>query len=140
MVRMFVCAVLAGFVFAALTPLQALAQKKKVEITKKWSGSVEDRKAMKPDCITSAKQLEAIWKAWKAKGDVPKVDFTKDLVVAVYSVGSRLNMAGASLDAKGNLNVLGFGTRDIRPGFRYVLGVVPREGVKTVNNKELPRD
>ncbi|MCI0458560.1 MAG: hypothetical protein L0Z62_16475 [Gemmataceae bacterium] len=139
MVRLLVCAVAAGFVFAAVAP-QAVAQKKKVEITQKWSGSVEDEKAIKPECITSAKGLEAVWKAWNVKGDVPKVDFTKNLVVAVYSVGSKLNMAGATLDDKGNLDVLGFGTRDIRPGFRYVLGVVSREGVKTVNKKDLPRD
>jgi hypothetical protein len=140
MSRLLACAVMAGFLVAAVATPEALAQKKKVEITKKWSGSVEDEKAMKPECITSAKGLEAVWKAWKVAGEVPKVDFDKNLVVAVYSSGSRLNMAGANLDDKGNLEVLGFGTRDIRPGFRYVLGVVSREGVKTVNNKELPKE
>jgi hypothetical protein len=140
MFRLLNYAVLAGFVFAALAPPQAVAQGKKVEITKTWSGSVEDEKAMKPECITSAKGLEAVWKAWKIAGDVPKVDFTKNIVVAVYSAGSKLNMAGANLDDKGNLDVLGVGTRDIRPGFRYVLGVVSREGVKTVNKKDLPKE
>jgi len=138
MFRSLVCVVLASFTFAAVAP-HAAAQKKKVEITKKWSGSVEDEKAIKPECITSTKGLEAVWKAWKIEGDVPKVDFTKDIVVAVYSVGSKLNMAGANLDDKGDLTVLGLGTRDIRPGFRYVLGVVSREGVKTVNKKDLPK-
>ena len=140
MFRLLVCVVLAVSVFAAVASSQAADQKKKVEITKKWSGSVEDEKAMKPECITSAKGLKAVWKAWMIEGDVPKVDFTKDIVVAVYSVGSKLNMAGANLDDKGNLDVLGFGTRDIRPGFRYVLGVVSREGVKTVNKKDLPKE
>jgi hypothetical protein len=105
-----------------------------------WSGSVEDEKAIKPECIVSAKGLEAVWKAWKLKGDVPKVDFTKSMVVAVYSVGSKLKMARATLDDNGDLIVLGAGTRDIRPGFRYVLGVVSREGVKTVNKKALPKE
>jgi hypothetical protein len=140
MVRTLVCAVLAGLVIAAVEPPQAVAQKKKVEITKKWSGSVEDEKKIKPECITSAKGLEAVWTAWNVKGEVPKIDFTKNLIVAVYSSGSKLNMAGATLDEKGNLNVVGLGTLDIRPGFRYVLGVVSREGVKTVNKKELPRE
>ena len=139
MFRSFVCAVLAGFAFAAVAP-PAAAQKKKVEITQKWSGSVADEKAIKPECITSAKGLEAVWKAWKIAGDVPKVDFTKAIVVAVYSGGSKLNMAGANLDNNGDLTVLGLGTRDIRPGFRYVLGVVSREGVKTVNKKNLPKE
>jgi hypothetical protein len=140
MLRVSVCVLLAGFVFTALTPSEALAQKKKLQIGQKWSGSVDDEKAIKPDCITTAKGLEAVWKAWKAAGDVPKVDFDKNIVVAVYSVGSKLNMAAAILDEKGNLDVLGFGTRDIRPGFRYVLGVVSKEGVKTVNKKELPKE
>ena len=139
MLRLLVCALWAGLVFAAVGP-SALAQNKKMEITRKWSGSVEDEKAIKPECITTTMGLEAVWKAWKIEGDVPKVDFTKNLIVAVYSSGSRFNMAGATLDDKGNLDVLGFGTRDIRPGFRYVLGVVSKEGVKTVNKKELPKE
>jgi hypothetical protein len=140
MIRLCVCALLTTFALAAMTPSEALAQKKKVEVTQKGNGSVDDETAMKPEAITSAKGLESIWKAWKAKGDVAKVDFDKNIVVAVYSVGSRLNMTGASLDDNGNLEVLGFGTRDLRPGFRYVLGVVSREGVKTVNKKALPRE
>jgi ribosomal protein S12 len=49
-------------------------------------------------------------------------------------------MAGATLDEKGNLIVLGFGTRDLRPGFRYVLGTVRKDAVKTVNGKALPKE
>jgi hypothetical protein len=134
-----------GILFACValalvsTP-EALAQKKKVEIGKKWSGSVDDEKAIKPEAIVSDKGLDAVWKAWKVKGDMPKVDFTKDMVVAVYSVGSGLNIAGANLNDKGDLQVIGFGTRDIRPGFRYVLGVVSKDGVKTVNGKALPKE
>jgi hypothetical protein len=140
MFRLLGCAILAGLVCVVVAPQQAVAQKTKVAITKKWSGSVDDEKAIKPEAIISAKGLEAVWKAWKVAGDVPKVDFTKDMVVAVYSVGSKLNLAAANLDDKGNLEVLGFGTRDIRPGFRYVLGVVSKKGVKTVNKKALPKE
>jgi hypothetical protein len=71
---------------------------------------------------------------------VPKVDFTRDLVVAVYSTGSKLNLAGASLNDVGDLTVLGLGSRDLGPGFRYVLGVVSKEGIKTVNKKPLPKE
>lgn len=140
MLRLLVCALMASIVLAAVSAPEALAQKKKVEVTKKWSGSVDDEKAAKPEVIISTKGLEAVWKAWKIDGAVPKVDFTKDIVVAVYSPGSKLNVAGATLDDKGNLDVLGFGTRDLRPGFRYVLGVVSKEGVKTVNKKDLPKE
>ena len=140
MSRYLVCAVLAAFFFAVVGPTQALAQRKKVEIVKKWSGSVEDEKAIKPEVITSTKGLEAVWKAWKIQEEMPKIDFTKQIIVATYSVGSRLNLSAANLDDKGDLQVIGFGTRDIRPGFRYVLGLVSSEGVKTVNKKELPKE
>lgn len=142
MLRLLACAVLGCLALVSLSTSEAFAQKKKLEVTMTWKGSVEDQKLMKdaPSAITSAKGLEAIWKSWKIAGDVPKVDFEKNLVVGVYSVGSSLNLAGANLDDKGNLDVLGFGTRDIRPGFRYVLGVVSKDGVKTVNGKQLPKE
>jgi hypothetical protein len=136
--RFLVCALILGIGLAS----SAQAQKVKVPIDMKWSGSVDDENLMKgaPEAITSAKALEKIWQTWKVKGDAPKVDFGKFLVVGVYSRGSKLNMAGATLDEKGNLTVLGFGTRDLRPGFRYVLGTVTKDGVKTVNGKALPKD
>lgn len=139
MLRLLACSLFAAITVITFTAGDAQAQKKKVEVKMKWSGSVDDEKAMKPNAITNAKDLEAVWKAWKITGDVPKVDFAKEIVVATYSVGSKLNLGGANLDEKGNLEVLGFGTRDIRPGFRYVLATVSNDGVKTVNGKELPK-
>jgi hypothetical protein len=137
---MLILALLGCFVLLALAVPDAVAQKKKVEVTKKWSGSVDNDKASKPECITNAKILDAVWKEWKAAGELPRVDFTKEIVVAVYSSGSNLNLAGANLDANGNLEVLGLGTLDFGPGFRYVLGVVSKDGVKTVNGKAFPKD
>jgi len=124
----------------AVSAAPAAAEVKKVAIGQKWSGSVADENAPRPEVITSAKGLETVWKAWKIEADMPKVDFTKDLVVAVYSTGSKLNLAGASLNDAGDLTVLGLGSRDLGPGFRYVLGVVSKEGVKTVNKKPLPKE
>ena len=53
--------------------------------------------------------------------------------------GSRLNL-NTKLDDKGDLKVVGLGTRDLRPGFRYAIKSVSRDGVKTVNGKELPKE
>src|SRR5262245_53244119 len=130
--RLLLCAVIGGLFLSSWTAPHVQAQKVKVPVDMKWSGSVDDENLMKdaPEVITSAKMLEKTWKSWKVKGDVPKVDFGKFLVVGVYSRGSKLNMSGATLDEKGNLTVLGFGTRDLRPGFRYVLGTVSKDGVK----------
>jgi hypothetical protein len=138
MFRYRVWASLACLAFIGITS-QAL-EKKKVAIAEKWSGSVENEAVMKPECITSAKSLAAVWKAWKVKGEVPKIDFTKNIVVAVYSVGSKLDLAKVTLDDVGNLDVVGLGTSDFGPGFRYVLGLVSRDGVITLNKKDLPKE
>lgn len=132
-----------GLFMVAVGADGAQGEKKKVLVIMKWSGSVDDEKAEQKDAplaITSQKGFEKVWKAWKIEGDMPKIDFSKFLVVGTYSVGSKLNLAGVTLDEKGNLDVLGFGTRDLRPGFRFVLGQVSNDGVKTVNGKALPKE
>jgi hypothetical protein len=132
---------LAGFALIALFASEARAQKKPLKFTQEWKGSVADEAEQKgaPECITSAKGLEKLWKAWKIEGKVPKVDFDKEIIVIGTTRGSKLKLS-ASLDDKGNLTVLGLGTRDLVPGFRYVMATVPREGVKTVNKKDLPKE
>ena len=135
---------LVGLVAVAAVVLftsDALAQKNAVKPSKEWTGSVEDESLAKdaPACITSAKGLERLWKAWKIADKVPEVDFTKEIVVVTTTRGSKLRLA-AALDEKGNLMVGGLGTRDLAPGFRYVIATVSKEGVKTVNGKELPKE
>jgi hypothetical protein len=130
---------LLAVVVAGLLSNVALAEKKAVKATKQWTGSVADEKLLKdaPSCVTDAKSLEKLWKAWKIEDKVPEVDFTKEIVVIATTSGSKLNLF-ANLDDKGNLDVGGLGTRDLVEGFRYVIATVPREGVKTVNGAELP--
>ena len=70
---------------------------------------------------------------------MPKVDFDKEIVIVSTTRGSQLRLS-AQLEDNGNLQILGIATRDLRPGFRYVMGTVSREGVKTVNKKELPKE
>jgi hypothetical protein len=65
------------------------------------------------------------------------VDFRKELVLVQTTRGSRLQVI-ARREAGGNLRAGGIATRDLRPGFRYVIQVVPREGVRTVNGRPLP--
>jgi hypothetical protein len=119
----------------------AWAQKQPVPLRSEMSGSVGDDALLKgtPEFITTAAGFEKLWQQWMLKGKTPIVDFKKDLVVIVTSSGSKLSLT-PKLDEKGNLEVLGVGTLDFRPGFRYVLGVVSREGVKTVNGKALPKE
>ena len=131
--------VIMALLLATVLPLQAgPAKGKPVKILQQWSGSVEDLSLQKaaPEVIVSAPELEKLWQAWKVSGPAPQVDFAQELVVVATTRGSILRLAPV-LDDKGNLEVRGLSTMDLRPGFRYVIAVVSREGVKSVNGKEL---
>ena len=120
-------------------PLEGVpAERQPVTPVKEWTGSIDDPIIVSaaPEIIVSAKEFEALWLAWKLPGPVPEVDFSSNLVAVQTTQGSRLQLS-AVLEDNGNLKVLGLVTRDLRPGFRYVLAVLSRKGVKTVNGKEL---
>jgi hypothetical protein len=123
----------AGVTVAGPTPLKA---------TNTWMGSVGDEKLAKemPEngVITNAKAFVKLVTAWKVADKVPDVNFDKEIVLVATTVGSKLTLK-ASLDGKGDLKALGIATRDLLPGFRYVIISVPKDGVKTVNGKELPK-
>jgi hypothetical protein len=136
-----VLGMLVPLAIVAVLVSDARAEKKIVKLEKEWKGSVEDERLAKdlPAAIVDATALEKLWKAWTIQGQVPAVDFQKELVIITTTSGSKVRVS-ASLDDKGNLEVLGMATRDLRPGYRYVIATVSRKGVKTVNGKELPKE
>ena len=88
--------------------------------------------------VTNARDFAKLVKAWKVAEEAPEVNFDREIVLVAKTAGSKLTLK-ASLDEKGDLKALDLATRDLRPGFRYVIISVPKEGVKTVNGKELPK-
>jgi hypothetical protein len=139
MSRIQILGVLVALAMVSVLTNNALAEKKAVTLEKEWKGYVDDEALAKdtPAVIVDAKALEKLWKAWRIEGKVPDVDFKKQLVILMTISGSKLRLS-ATLDDKGNLGVLGLGTRDLRPGFRYVIATVSREGIKTVYGRKLP--
>lgn len=125
--------VMAGVVFAA--PIA-------VEASKSWKGSVADEKLAKEappnGVITNANDFAKLIKAWSVADKVPEVNFEKHLVLVATTRGSLLNLS-PTLDENGDLQARAISTRDLRPGFRYAIAAISKEGVKTVNGKELPK-
>lgn len=120
-------------------PGAALADKRPVEPIRTWKGSVADENRLPQDLpvvIHHGSQLQELWEHWQIKDPLPQVDFAQELVVATATRGSVLRLA-LTLDDRGNLEVGGLSTMDLRPGFRYVIATVSRAGVKTVNGKRL---
>ena len=65
---------------------------KAVPTIQKWSGIIRDdetlkRKAPVTGHVADAAQFEMLWKVWRPKEAVPKVDFSKELVVVVTAAG-----------------------------------------------------
>jgi hypothetical protein len=121
----------------SLTSEDAKAEKPKVVA----SGSVEDEALAKEmptsGVIVSEKGWEKLAKAWAIK-DPGKIDFTKELLIVGTWKGSSFGLTPTVKD--GDLTVSAAGTKDLRPGFRYQVVAIPREGIKTVKGKELPKE
>jgi hypothetical protein len=135
-----ILAALAALTFVALA---ANADEKKeppkeMKLIAKFSGSVNDDKAEAPKepVITNEKDLKKLWDDWKLTDKMPKVDFDKELVLVSTTKGSRLNV-NIKVSEEGDLTLVAVSTRDLRPGLRYLIQVIERGGIKTVNGKKL---
>jgi hypothetical protein len=104
-------------------------------------GSVDDLalqdKAPKYGVVVSEDRWKELQKAWGIKG-APKVDFGKTILVVATTRGSVLKVTPRVSD--GDLSIFTTSTRDLRPGFRYAVESVSREGVKTVVGQPLPKE
>lgn len=127
-----------GIIVLALATNAIAEERKPLETLKEWRGDNPNEALSKdaPKFITNSKDLEKLWKYWDIKEKLPEIDFSKELLLIETTRGSRLNLK-ATLDEKGNIQALGLATRDLRPGFRYVMITVSKTGVKSINGKAI---
>jgi hypothetical protein len=104
-----------------------------------FTGSVADeaKQGTAPSVLVDPYALQDLWKDWAIADKLPDVDFAKQIVVQSTTRGSVLNLM-LSVDDKANLLLGGMSTKDLRPGFRFVVAIVSREGVTSVNGTPLP--
>jgi hypothetical protein len=136
-------AVLAVALVGALASGAAAQGKgKALKPTGEWRGSVDDlallKKSPPQSYITDQKTFAALWGAWKVGPKLPKIDFAKEIVLIATTQGSNVGLT-ARLGEKGDLKVDSVATSDLGVGFRYRIVSVPREGVKSINGKPLPK-
>ena len=125
----------------AVVPMLTQPDGKPVPLSKKWTGSVADAALADntPSFIASAKELAQLWKHWKLADEAPNIDFSKEIVLLATTRGSNLSLS-CTLTQTGELKVMAMSTADFGEGFRYVIATVSRDGVKSVDGKELPKD
>ncbi|MDW8266297.1 MAG: hypothetical protein RMJ52_13315 [Gemmataceae bacterium] len=127
-------------VVLGLATLVCAGTPKELQPTNTWQGSVEDWELAKkvPKVITNARDFDKLIKTWNVRAKVKDVNFEKELVLVAITQGSQMSVT-ARLNDHGELTLSVLTTDDLAPGFRYVVISVPREGVKSVNGKELPK-
>jgi hypothetical protein len=127
--------------FMLILVMSTLVWSESVEIKpiKVIKGSIAEVALQKncPEFIADAVSMNELWQSWKIKGKVPEIDFSKQIVLVSTTVGSVMNLT-VTLDEKGDMKTIGMSSMDFGEGFRYLMQIVSREGVKTVNGKTLP--
>lgn len=110
-----------------------------VKPVKEIKGSVSDASLQKncPEFVADAVDMNALWQSLKIKEKIPEIDFSKQIVLVSTTVGSVMNLT-VTLDEKGDMKTIGMSSMDFGEGFRYLMQVVSREGVKTINGKVVP--
>jgi len=120
-----------------------VADAERVNPINNWVGIVTDEKLAKeaPEngIIVDAKTFEKVWMSWRKDEKLPKIDFTKQLVVVTLSLGGpNRPTITATLDEAGDLKILARSTLIGGEAFGYSLASFDRKGIKTVNGKKVP--
>jgi len=133
--------------FALMTALlagtAAIAADGPVPMYVSWTGQVAvgDRKVLADaPVVADTKTWEEVWKAARPGEKAPTVDFANAVVLVAVGSDPNLLWFGPNIQ-EGNLRVVAASTLrayDNPQTASYMMGVVARAGVKTVNDKPLP--
>src|SRR5262245_7012838 len=99
------------------------------------------KEAPKTGYVANEKAWAKLWKAWRGKEELPKVDFEKQLVL-VRAVPGAMNMIDLDLklSEKGELKGDFKATEIGGPGFAYLIVVIDRAGIKSYNGKIIDKE
>ena len=87
--------------------------------------------------LDNNKDLAKLWKAWRADA-VPKVDFSKEIVLVLTCPENSNVTISATLSDKGVLENSNRSTLRRSLGKTYVLAIVERSGIKAIGKTPLP--
>lgn len=140
MTRSVALASLAALTFVFAQPARVRAEEpKKTDTVDIFSsvGDAEKEKAMPGvGVIYGQKEWERLAAAWGMK-DVPKVDFTKEILLVGTHRGA--NFKFLSEVKNGDLTVEVVGDKEEKSGFRYRVQSLKRDGITKFQGKELPK-
>lgn len=109
-----------------------------VPIVREWKGTVSlERSISAPPFIADQAALRRIWQELGRPDPVPDVDFRRHLLLVAVVRSGLVRFMGPVLDDLGDLRPNVVATPD-QPAYRsYVLGLVLREGIRSVGGAPL---
>jgi hypothetical protein len=138
---------LTGVAMAITGPTASALPPKYVRVTYPvvlWSGFIADPtlevQAPQNGLVTTEKEFNALWKAWRPGEEAPRISFDSHFVVVTTRTKRSTSMIGLFHTADGDAGVGSmFNSVDPeRQGFGYGIGVYDREKVKTIGGKQVP--
>jgi len=129
---------LAGVMICASVSL-AQAEGREIKPLKEWRGRID---RFIPygnpggDYIASQAELDKFWTAWQIPEKKPVVDFKTQLVL-VRTCNCSLISIAPLLNEQGDLKVQVTITKDLRKDTAYVMVLIPRQGIRTVEGKPI---
>jgi len=113
---------------------------REIKPLKQWSGRLERslwRNHPAKNVLTSQAELDKLWAAWRLPQDKPAVDFQTQLLLVATCTCSIISVS-SRLDDAGNLTLGVTITKDLAEDAAYIIALLPRQGIRTVEGKPLP--
>jgi len=132
------CLLLLGcLLFLSVSPVQAAARE--IKPLKQWRGRIErfiPYSNPVGDYLANQAKLDQLWTDWQIPGKSPQVDFKTGLVL-VRTCNCSLISIAPLLSEQGDLHIQVTMTKDLRDDTAYVLVLIPRQGIRTIEGKPI---
>ncbi|MGC1275413.1 MAG: hypothetical protein WBC44_17030 [Planctomycetaceae bacterium] len=123
--------------------LAVLPPGEEIKPTQMWGDVLQDESlrklSPKSGFFTDEQSFAKIWKAWRPDEKLPSIDFDEAVVLVATADGPN-QMFAYLRKTDGNVNAVFGSTKIGGPGFGYLFAVLPREGIKSINNQPLDPD
>ena len=104
-------------------------------VLERWAGRVDAvTLAASPATpyVRTADDLAQLWKAWRLKAELPEIDFSQRLVLTYTGRSSVLQLRAVAVDAAGDLKPVLVATPDMTADYAFIIAVIDRAGVKSI--------
>lgn len=130
-----------AFLFVIVNPVNVQAKddvEKLREYTGKISNTFLQQKRPKNGVISNQKDWESLWKTWRPNRALEPVDFATQMVIVETTNGpNTLLPGGLFLSSRGDLKFELSKSRKTGDGFGYLLMVVTKKGIVSVNGRRI---